>query len=101
MLALILTLFDAVSVKAVLAFHATASLTFPLPDPAVAPLLLCRLTPVVPRLLESVVPVISPPLAATIKFCGSIIQLPYDPVGAAVVTLDCAAAFTRAAEVAM
>jgi len=66
MLALMLTLFEAVSVKVVFALHATASFTLTLPDPAVPPPLLCRIIEVVPRLLESVAPVRSPPAAATV-----------------------------------
>src|ERR1700692_112036 len=67
MLALTLTLFDAVIVKVVLALHEIASFTFTLPLPAVAPLLLCKTTPVVARLVESSAPVISPPIVATVK----------------------------------
>ncbi|OYV48461.1 MAG: hypothetical protein B7X10_03020, partial [Burkholderiales bacterium 21-58-4] len=43
-----------------------ARFTFTLPLPAVRPPLLCRVTGVVPRLAESVAPVISPPLDATV-----------------------------------
>src|ERR1700733_7976531 len=67
MLAFTLTLFDAVIVKVVLALHEIASFTFTLPPPVSVPLLLCRDTSVVMRLDESAAPVISPPLAATVK----------------------------------
>ena len=66
MLALTLTLFEAVSVNVVFALHATASFTFTLPDPAAPPPLLSRITGVVPRFAESVAPVMSPPAAATV-----------------------------------
>src|ERR1700683_4163207 len=76
MLALILTLFEAVSVSAVLALQETVSLTLTLPLPALAPALLCSVMEVVPSSLESVAPVISPPLGATLKSFGSMSQLP-------------------------
>ena len=65
-LALMLTLFDAVMVSVVLAPQVTASLIFTLPAPAEPPIALCRVMPVLPRLDDSAAPVMSPPLAATV-----------------------------------
>src|ERR1700722_2883792 len=69
-LALMLTLFEAVSVNVVLALQVTGSLMFTLPLPAVAPALLFRISLVVARLAERAAPLTSPPLAATVKSCG-------------------------------
>ena len=101
MLALILTLLEAVSVRTVFALQTTASFTLILPDPAVFPVLLSRSTGVVPSSLESAAPVISPPLAAMVKSCGSMSQFPYSPVAAKVVILASVATSTCAADVSM
>src|SRR5882724_6127624 len=99
--ALTLTLFEAVSVNVVLALQDTLSFTFTSPLPAAAPALLCRITAVVARLFESAAPVMSPPLAATVKSCGSTSQLPYSPALDDVLTLALSATSTCAAEVSM
>ncbi len=62
-LALMLMLLKALRVS-LLADHVTASLTLTSPFVPVAPAELRMVTLVVPRLVESVAPVISPPLAA-------------------------------------
>ena len=93
---LTLTLFEAVSVKLLLALQETLSLTLMLPLPAARPLLLCSVTEVVPSSVESVAPVISPPVGATVKSCGSISQVPMRPRAAAVVTFASLATSTLA-----
>ena len=66
MLALIFILFEAVSVRVVLALHATTSFTLTSPDPVELPRLLINSTLVLPRLPDNVAPVMSPPLLATV-----------------------------------
>src|SRR5450830_1364476 len=66
------TLLEAVKVSVVLALQLTLSLInrLPLPlEPVVVPLLLSSTTLVVFRLADKVLPLISPPLAATVKSC--------------------------------
>src|ERR1700691_5733161 len=60
------------------------------PAPLVAPLLLLMMTSVVPSLLESCAPVMSPPDAAIVKSVGSINQEPIAPLAAVVSTSACA-----------
>ncbi len=79
MLALTLTLFEAVKVKFVLAPQVTASFTLTLPEPALLPLLLWICTLLLPRAVPRVAPVMSPPLAATVKSVGSISHCPVWP----------------------
>ena len=65
--ALMLTLFDAISVSEVLVVHVTGSLTFTLPEPAAAPKLLSISMLLFPNKADSSLPVMSPPLAATVN----------------------------------
>ena len=73
---LILILFWAFKVKAVLLDQVIASLILILPAVPEAPRVLRIATPVVDSWLDSEVPVISPPLEATVKSVGSIVQVP-------------------------
>ncbi len=82
---LISTLRYADSVR-VLALQATVSLTKMSPLPAVPPSALWMVTLPPPRLVESVAPVMSPPLAAMVKSCGSSNHCPAAPAGARVET---------------
>src|SRR5476651_142881 len=84
-LELMSTLFEADKVSAEFDVQETAALMLTLPLPDLPPLLLCKVTEVVPRLDESAAPVMSPPLAATVKSCGSMSQLPKRPWDDAVV----------------
>ena len=65
------------------------------------PLVLKISTFVVDRLLDSKVPVISPPLAATVKSVGSIVQVPDLPCGALVLTVVKSPIDTLLAEVSI
>src|ERR1017187_5579522 len=98
---LMLTLFEAVSISVVFAFHETTSFTFTLPLPTAPPLLLCNVTLVVPRLVEKSVPVVPPPLAATVKSLGSISQVPALPLEARVLTRAVSAILTFAPDVSI
>ena len=75
---LILILFWAFKVRAVLLDQIIASLIL------ILPAVLRIFTSAVARLLDSKVPVISPPLEATVKSVGSIVQVPDFPCGALV-----------------
>src|SRR6202140_1275254 len=100
MLALILMLFEAVSVSVVLAFHAIGALTFKLPSPAPAVLLVCSktLVPAFNAVSTSVLSTMLPPefevhvpagdcaavvvALLTVKSVGSSSQVPAAPCGA-------------------
>src|SRR5947209_6591214 len=56
------TPFEAVSVSTVLALQLTLSYTFTLPEPGLLPALLCSVTLLDARLLDSAEPVMLPPL---------------------------------------
>ena len=99
MLALMLTLFDAVNVSVVLADQLMDVLIFTSPKPLVAPAALCNSTLLVPKLFCNVVPVMSPPLSATVKSTGSTNHLPVLPLGASVVIRVWSAILTRDADV--
>ena len=101
MLALILTLFDAVNVSVVLADQLIDELMLTSPNPLVAPAALISVTLLVPKLFCKVVPVMSPPLSATVKSTGSTNHSPYLPLADWVVTVACGPMLTRAADVSM
>ena len=95
--ALMLMSLVAVSVS-LLSLQVTLSFTFTLPS-LPPPSLLAILTSAVPKLVESVAPSISPPLAAIVKPSGSNNQVPVLPCGARVSTLVLPPIFTRPPEV--
>ena len=99
-LALTLTLLVAVSVST-LALQATLSLTLMSPVVPLVPLALVIVTLPLRRLLETVVPVMSPPVAAMVKSVGSSSQVPACPWGARVVTRAVSAILSWDAEVSM
>ena len=100
MVVLILILFWATRDR-VLALQLTLSLILMLPELPLLPLLLWIVTLPPARLFESVAPVMSPPLAATVKSTGSISQLPLAPLWARVVMCASLATVTCAALVSM
>ena len=101
MLALTLTLLAAVSVKLLLEDVVTTSLTLTLPAVPLAPAEDIIVTLPVARFVDSTAPVMSPPLAATVKSVGSISQVPLLPCGAWVVMRAVSATRTCAALVSM
>ena len=73
---LMLILFWAFKVRAELLDQASASLILILPAIPETPAVLSMATSVVESWLDSKVPVISPPLEATVKSVGSMVQAP-------------------------